>query len=477
MTVKSKFPELFPSIVIDFANSRRLDDKISFTRNSIATYVSNTGYLKLSNAHSPRFDHDPETGRCLGLLLEASTTNGYRATNFSDGYNTANDTSTDTGGNTIWNLSNVTFSSVNNDDPFGSQYAVQLNIDNASSQVTSVGQNPGNILSDTPYTASVWAKAGGSGTVLQLAINDSNYSQVYQNFDLINGVLGNSSLYNLASVSILNAGMKKYKNGWYRCFITYKTPNNIGSMVKIGVVSSTASGWLAAPAHDGNSLFLYGAQWEQNDAMTSYIPCGNTLSTEKVTREADYATISGDDFDFFNHSEGTLYLESLPGIIPQENLSASINERPAVRIDDGSSNNVIEIQAGHGRYNETITSTLPTSPTYGAKFSGFTNANNASSINWGTVNTESITYFNSKVEGIFKDLNKSALSYSKSDFKANESINGKLRYTNDISVGIPSGANILRFGSNTTTSTNITINRFAYYSRRITNEEMNGLTK
>ena len=476
MTVKSKFPELFPSIVIDFANSRRLDDKISFTRNSIATYVSNTGYLKLSSVNSPRFDHDPETGRCLGLLLEASTTNGYRATNFSDGYDTVNDTSTDTGGNEIWDLSNVTFSSVNNDDPFGSQYAVQLNVDSSATQLTSVAQNQGSILSDTPYTVSVWAKAGGSGSILQLASTDTQYNEVYQNFDLINGVLGNSSDYDDGDTTILNAGMKKYKNGWYRCFITYKTINTIGSKIRIGVVATTTSGHVGAPFHDGNSLFLYGAQWEQNDAMTSYIPCGNTLSTEKVTREADYATISGDAFDFFNHSEGTLYLESLPGIIPQENLGASDSVRPAVRIDDGSGNNVIEIQAGHGRYGETTTA-FTDRLQYGARFSGFTNANNPSSNNWGTVDGESITYFNPAVEGIFKDLNKSALSYSKSDYKANESVNGKLRYTNDHSVGIPSGANTLRFGSNTTTSTNITINRFAYYSRRITNEEMNGLTK
>jgi len=70
-----------PSLFLDFANKKSLVDRISgnnlitFTRSSIGSYVGADGLIKYAAADEPRFDHDPETGESLGLLIEEQRTN------------------------------------------------------------------------------------------------------------------------------------------------------------------------------------------------------------------------------------------------------------------------------------------------------------------------------------------------------------------------------------------------------------------
>ena len=75
MSINQNFPEVSPSLTLDFANSRRLDPRITFTRSSTATYVGSNGLIKTAPVDEARFDHDPETLESLGLLIEESRTN------------------------------------------------------------------------------------------------------------------------------------------------------------------------------------------------------------------------------------------------------------------------------------------------------------------------------------------------------------------------------------------------------------------
>ena len=52
-----------------------LDDRISFTRTSAATYVNSAGNIVSAPAGTPRFDHDPVTLQPRGLLIEEQRTN------------------------------------------------------------------------------------------------------------------------------------------------------------------------------------------------------------------------------------------------------------------------------------------------------------------------------------------------------------------------------------------------------------------
>ena len=75
MSVSQNFPEVRPTLNLNFARSKTLDPRITFTRASTGTYVGSDGLIKTAVADEARFDHDPETGESLGLLIEGSRTN------------------------------------------------------------------------------------------------------------------------------------------------------------------------------------------------------------------------------------------------------------------------------------------------------------------------------------------------------------------------------------------------------------------
>jgi len=66
MTIKALYPNIAPSLLLDFANVRTLDPRITFARASSATYFDQFGVLRSAANNVARFDHDPVTG--VGLI-------------------------------------------------------------------------------------------------------------------------------------------------------------------------------------------------------------------------------------------------------------------------------------------------------------------------------------------------------------------------------------------------------------------------
>jgi hypothetical protein len=68
-----------PSLDLRFATDKTLTARRgptpAFTRASTATFVGSDGLIQSSAVNSPRFDHDPVTLACKGLLIEGSRTN------------------------------------------------------------------------------------------------------------------------------------------------------------------------------------------------------------------------------------------------------------------------------------------------------------------------------------------------------------------------------------------------------------------
>ncbi len=75
MTTITDFPAIRPSFLLDFANSGRVDPRVSCVRPSTATCYGCDGKLRTVAANVPRIDYDPATGKCLGLLVEEARTN------------------------------------------------------------------------------------------------------------------------------------------------------------------------------------------------------------------------------------------------------------------------------------------------------------------------------------------------------------------------------------------------------------------
>jgi Carbohydrate binding domain len=73
--VNNTRPSIRPSLSLDFAGSRTVDNRITFTRSSSASYFSNN-QVQYANNNVPRINFDSvNTGTCLGLLIEESRTN------------------------------------------------------------------------------------------------------------------------------------------------------------------------------------------------------------------------------------------------------------------------------------------------------------------------------------------------------------------------------------------------------------------
>ena len=81
MSISQNFPNTRPSLSINFARSQTLDPRITFTRTTSGTRVGPDGYIEVIPADQPRFDFDPVTGECLGLLIEEQRVNNYHIWN------------------------------------------------------------------------------------------------------------------------------------------------------------------------------------------------------------------------------------------------------------------------------------------------------------------------------------------------------------------------------------------------------------
>jgi len=286
MSISQNFPNTRPSLNLNFARSKTLDPRITFTRSQTgneASYVDEDGLIKYASADEPRFDHDPVTGECLGLIIEEQKTNlcfyGTTIENFaarSGGIKTANATTAPDGTTTATRLQGGGTTSPYFDDNSNRQY-----------------------VAGTTYTFSCFFKANGTDEVYILIYgtnwNGSGETNVVGHFDLTTGDIiaaaGGAEREPTGGIK-----MEPYPNGWYRCSITETcaTTHNANHQL-IRLVGGNAD------------IYAWGYQIEESSFMSSLIP---TTTNQTVSRAKEYQTISGTDFtDFYNPSEGTFYVK------------------------------------------------------------------------------------------------------------------------------------------------------------------------
>lgn len=77
LRTKAYRPDIDTSLSLDFLGmfDAGLDNRITFSRASVATYINSAGQMTLSASGQPRFDHDPVTLARKGLLIEFARTN------------------------------------------------------------------------------------------------------------------------------------------------------------------------------------------------------------------------------------------------------------------------------------------------------------------------------------------------------------------------------------------------------------------
>ena len=275
------YPTSRPNLFWDFQNSKTLDPRITFTRNSIGSYTDKNGLVQFAGINEPRFNHDPITLDCKGLLLEESRTNIYL-------YTTAMLSSS-------WNAYGVAASTTSATlSPDGTMSATKLTV---LSGANTYGQyyvyNPPILTANTTYTVSVYAKVAGYNYVRLAAPYNGGYYAGAQ-FNLSNGTVVTGV--NGAGYSITNTSSTAVGNGWYRLTMTFVPGSGVYqpavSVCPNSTVWDGASYSGAGSTGDGASgCYIWGMQLEVGKFVTSYIPSNDGFVSRAST--ATYVDSTG----------------------------------------------------------------------------------------------------------------------------------------------------------------------------------------
>jgi hypothetical protein len=263
MAINTNFPNVRPSLLLDFANSQQLDPRVTFTRSTNAPYYDGkTSVLAEQN-----------------LALQSQT--------FATG---------------SWSTSNIAFTANSTIAPDGTSTATTITASGAGSL--------------PHYSQSLVTTSAGIATdSIYVKTNTAQYVQIffggdatsYANFDVVNGTVTASS--GTATGSIVSVG-----SGWYRCIASNTSTAVTG--FGIAIIPASGSGRIAAFSAAGTeSLYIWGGQVEQRSAVTAYNATTTTAITNYIPQLLT-APINAPRFDF-NPTTG----ESLGLLIEQSSTN------------------------------------------------------------------------------------------------------------------------------------------------------------
>ena len=433
MAISQNFPNSRPSLNLNFARSKTLDPRITFSRSNDqgdATYMNENGLVVTAAADEPRFDHDPTTGESLGLLVEEQKTNLFL-------YSSKHDESP-------WinngNNSSETINTTETLSPDGTNNATKLFGNNGVTTRQSIKQGVG-ITSGTTYTFSVFLKQG-----------QRRYACIW--FDTTN--ISEGAYYGSVTIIDLQTGtlatgnqttIVPYPNGWYRCHVT-ATPTVTGTVnmqVSVGSPNNDVSGYIANG--DGSSgIYIWGHQLEVGGFPTSYIPTSAGISTRSHDK-AYYENVH--QTDWFSKTEGTVVFE-------HTNVPYASSEDPDFPV------------VGFGRTNDGVGFT-------GIRYYITKHTGNAQYL----VRYYGTDIANINVIGTGNDGGKVGFVYKEDDYALVK--NGSLVGID--TSGVVPNAYMLLFGMNnvgsgsTALNLNAHIKNFQYYPTRLSNSILENLTK
>jgi hypothetical protein len=249
MTIKALYPDTQPSLLLDFANTKALDPRITFARASTARFYDGKTVAKAEE----------------NLLLQSQDIT------------------------TTWSIASATRVANDQTAPDGTSTA---------DTITATAENAQHFVNQTitPPTGtvvfSVFAKAG-THPYIQLFFGTQTTS--FANFDLTAGSGATGTSGNITSSSIVDAG-----NGWYRCVVVLTNTNISSAAIGLADTASAVRNptWNAAGTE---TVFLWGAQLEQRSAVTAYTP----TTTQPITNYVPVLQSAANNVARFDHSPTT----------------------------------------------------------------------------------------------------------------------------------------------------------------------------
>ena len=418
MSLSLNYPTISPSLLLDFANSGRLDPQVTFTRSSTATFFDETGVLRTANNDVPRFDYNPATLAAQGLLIEESRTNSIRN-------NTMVGAAAGTPGTNPTN------------------WIVGATADGLTKEIVGTGTQNG-----ITYVDIRWSGTSGAGSTTTLAAFEANTQIAALNTQawsgssfiaLVGGTLTNVSLLELR-IRYLDSGGTLLQQGGVSVssatatlqrFSTAQTAAN----ASIAFVNFAVVGDFVNSSAVDFTLRIGLPQLEQGAFATSVIP----TTTTALTRAADVASVNTLS-PWYNASAGTIYADfagrvsgAQPYIIMLSNTGET--ERIYQRYVSGQYQSIARVA--------------------GVDIASVYNSSEGSAVNA-----------------------KIATAYDSSQLAT--STNGQAVTGAAVASlsSVPSGLNKLWLGSfaGTSSFTNGYLRRITYYPRRLSNAELQSLT-
>ena len=246
------YPTIRPELTLDFANSRQLDPRITFSRSSSATYLNpDTGLITTASDHEARFEKE-------GLLIEESRTNSQEWS--SDFSQTSSYGLINNGDGAVPVLDSTLYEA-----PDGSATAQRwtLQITDTTDAGNQSGIQAGTSGISAGAYVTVWAKSatGADQTVFLTSQSNDTFTVTseWQRFDL--GQRG-------------TIPFRAFARGTYTNAVV--------------------------------DILLWGVQMEAGEFPTSYIPTAGST----VTRSVDIVQLTGTNAtSWYNDAEGTFFYE------------------------------------------------------------------------------------------------------------------------------------------------------------------------
>ena len=269
-------------------------DRSMQQRTDVATGLE-TYYPTTSSAvYAARFDHDGATKESLGLLIEEARTNKIK-----NSEDMTAGTWTTVSGSIVANSTTA---------PDGTTTADKFSESSSGTGTPFVADllDTTPITTSTNYSFSCFLK-NNDARYAGLTVRSFNGSNFHAEFDLQEGLIVSSG--KDGNSTFTSAKMEKYGNGWYRCEITgVSDTSDVSSDSCLIVITPgtgiSAAGYAATFSLDGSSIFVWGAQLEENPFVSSYIP----TSGATVTRAVEAAKIETSKFRY-SEPQGTFLVE------------------------------------------------------------------------------------------------------------------------------------------------------------------------
>jgi len=312
-----------PSLNLNFAGSKKMDPRITFNRDSVATYYD--GFTKI------REDENLIT---------------YSQENFRT---------------SPWSSWQVTETDSDTTAPDGTTTASTIT-HTGSSTTNTPNTRQGSINLNGVYTISAYVKHGTEEEI-ELGVQDYDGTSVQVKFDLVSVTVTSETN---GTGSIVSVG-----NDWYRISVTtVSLPNaTYNDAPYIAMKNSDDSNFSAA---SGTYFYLWGVQLEQRDFLTAYVP-----TTDKPIRNSIYKMQTADtNIPRFDHnpttgeSLGYLAEEARTNYLVYSNLSNLANtygtttQTNAVKIDPTGKLNANVIEASGNWARTTTVNGLTNGVTY-----------------------------------------------------------------------------------------------------------------